>query len=61
MIIEEHTSETKFMIDECAEEIPYDIEKPFGTTVSEVLKEIADIVSYQIFYDNDGFCVLERK
>jgi hypothetical protein len=61
MIIEEHTSETKYMIDECAEEIPYDIEKPFGTTVSEVLKEIADIVSYQIFYDNDGILRFRKK
>lgn len=60
-IITEYTSEKKYVIDICDEEIPYSIEKLYGTTVAEVLNEIANIVSYQIFYDNDGFLRFRKK
>lgn len=54
-MIENEIGETKFIIDECDEILPYTIEKEPGTTFAELIIEICDIVSYQAFYDNNGF------
>lgn len=49
------TGETKFVIDECLEILPYTIEKEAGTTYASILEEIANIVSYEIYYDNNSY------
>lgn len=54
-LIEEEIGESKFIIDECDEELPYDIEKEPGTTYADLILEICNIVSYEAFYDNNGY------
>lgn len=47
--------ETKFNFDPCAATTPYEITKDPGTTIADIITELALIPSYQIFYDIDGF------
>jgi hypothetical protein len=47
--------ENKYIIDTCDILLPYTIEKEAGTTIAEILEEIANIVSYECFYDNYGW------
>lgn len=47
--------ETKYIIDECTELIPYDIIKECGVTVASIIEEIANIYSYEFFYDQEGY------
>lgn len=54
-LITEIGGETKYIIDECSELLPYTIEKEAGQTLSSIIEEIAYIVSYEAFYDNEGF------
>lgn len=47
--------ETKFIIDECDYTTPYDIEKPVNDSIANILIELADLYSYQIYYDDNSF------
>ncbi len=49
--------ETKFRFDTCTVTTPYTITKEPGTTYAELLKELALIPSYELFYDTEGYAV----
>lgn len=41
--------------------IPYDIEKPSGTTIYEIIKELLDLYEgYDFYYNLDGYLVIEE-
>lgn len=47
--------ESKYIIDPCDVVLPYTIEKEPGINISDIFVEIANIVSYNCFYDNNGY------
>lgn len=47
--------ETKYIIDPCDYTTPYTIEKEPGNSIGDILLELADMYSYEIFYDNNGY------
>ncbi len=49
--------ETKFRFDDCAATTPYQITKEPGNTYADILKELALIPSYELFYDVEGYAV----
>jgi hypothetical protein len=49
--------ETKFRFDDCAATVPYTISKKPGDTYADILKELALIPSYELFYDTEGYAV----
>jgi hypothetical protein len=53
--------ETKYIIDECSEQLPYTITKDMGNTVADLIVEICDIVSYDAFYNDEGVFVFRKK
>ncbi len=59
-LIKDFAGETKYIIDTCDVLLPYTIEKEAGTPISDVIKEICDIVSYEAFYDNNGYFVFRK-
>ena len=52
--------ETKYKLDNCNTELPYTVEAEPGTPIAKVIEEIAYIVSYETFYDNEGFFIFRR-
>lgn len=55
MLVHDLGGETKYIIDECTTTLPYSIEKEASVTIADILEEICDIVSYECFYDNEGY------
>lgn len=51
------TGETKFRFNECNTLVPYTITKQPGETFADLLKELALIPSYELFYDEEGYMV----
>ncbi len=47
--------ETKYIIDDCDYILPYTIEKQPNETIASIIEEICFIVSYESFYDDNGF------
>ena len=52
--------ENKLRIDYCSTKLPYTIEAESGSTISSLIEEIAYIVSYEAFYDNEGFFIFRK-
>jgi len=52
--------ETKFRVDICDTKLPYTVEVEAGTTVSSIVEEIAYIVSFETFYDNEGVFIFRK-
>jgi len=49
--------ETKFRFDACSTTTPYTITKEPGETYADLIKELALIPSYELFYDTEGYMV----
>jgi hypothetical protein len=47
--------ERKFIINTCDTVLPYTIEKDVGTPIASIIEEICNIVSYEAFYDVEGW------
>lgn len=60
MLITDIAGETKFIIDTCDILLPYTIEKEKGTPITDVINEIANIVSYEVFYNNEGYFIFRK-
>lgn len=60
ILIQENVGENKFIIDDCDTLLPYTIEKEAGSTIADTIKEISDIVSYEAFYNNEGYFVFRK-
>lgn len=56
----EDIGEQKYIINECDVELPYTIEKEAGVTLASIIEEISFIVSYENFYNNEGFFVFRK-
>lgn len=54
-IIIDLIGETKYIIDECSVLTPYTIEKPAGSTIADMLLELANMVSYSVYYNEEGY------
>ena len=54
-IIIDLIGETKYIIDECSVLTPYTIEKPAGDTIANMLLELANMVSYSVYYNEEGY------
>ena len=46
--------ENRYIIDECDTTLPYTITKEPGNTISDIILEICNIVSYISYFDNNG-------
>ncbi len=53
----EVAGETKFRFDACSTTTPYTITKEPGETCADLIKELALIPSYELFYDTEGYAV----
>lgn len=60
MLLTEIVGETRFRIDVCDAELPYTVEAERGTPVSALIEEMAYIVSFETFYDNEGFFIFRK-
>ena len=47
--------ETKYIVDVCETLTPYTIEYEAGSTYADILQEICNIVSFQFYYDDNGY------
>ena len=54
-IVTDLMNEPKYIIDSCSTLTPYTIEKESNTKISDIIIELCDMVSYQAFYDNNGY------
>ena len=59
-LITEIAGETKYIIDECSAVTPYTVEKPAGSTIAEILLELANIVSYDVYYNEEGYLCFKK-
>jgi len=60
LIIDE-AGESKYIIDECAEQLPYSVTKEAGNTIADLIIEICNIVSYDAFYNDEGVFIFRKK
>lgn len=59
-IIFDLTAETKYIIEPINELTPYTIEKPAGSTIADLLIELAELYSCEVFYNNQGYLVFRK-
>ena len=55
MIIDSVVGEKKYILDHTSVVTPYTIEAEAGKTIAEVIIELGNIISFESFYDNEGF------
>lgn len=59
-LIKDVAGEKKYIIDTCDVLLPYTIEKEKGSTIADIIKEICEIVSYEAFYNNEGYFIFRK-
>lgn len=59
-IITDLIGETKYIIDECSVLTPYTTEKPAGSTIADMLLELANMVSYAVYYNEEGYLCFKK-
>lgn len=54
-VVEDVIGETKFAFDTCTEVTPYTVSREPGDTAADLIKELADIPSWTLYYDMNGY------